>query len=201
MLSLGFKPENVILVGDSAGGNLALALMRYLREEKTEPAADDMSVPGRVVLLSPWADMTSSRAYDADSSYARNHVYDMFHRASEFILYAQRSYLGKTWPMDQARRNPYIASITADNIQSAARGSAGEYAGYPKTLIIVGDVELSKDDSIILAEMLKKDNDEEDEGRITLYRVPEGIHDVLIFDFTGSRHTETMKRMVKWIDE
>lgn len=37
----GFKAKNIIVAGDSAGGNLALALCRYLRDEKVE------DVPGR----------------------------------------------------------------------------------------------------------------------------------------------------------
>lgn len=36
----GFKAKNIIVAGDSAGGNLALALCRYLRDEKVE------AVPG-----------------------------------------------------------------------------------------------------------------------------------------------------------
>ncbi|KAH7343936.1 Alpha/Beta hydrolase protein [Rhizoctonia solani] len=50
--TLGFKPQNVIVSGDSAGGNLALALARYLRDS-TELG---LGMPGGLVLISPWTD-------------------------------------------------------------------------------------------------------------------------------------------------
>ena len=52
MLRRGEKPGNVIVIGDSAGGNLALALALRLKEEgKPQPAA--------LVLISPWTAMDS----------------------------------------------------------------------------------------------------------------------------------------------
>ncbi len=52
---VGFEPADIIVVGDSAGGNLALALVRYLIEEDTK-----LAPPGALILLSPWADMGNS---------------------------------------------------------------------------------------------------------------------------------------------
>ena len=52
----GFRPENIILSGDSSGGNLALALCRYLRDEGVE------NVPGSLLLLSPWCDVSRSHS-------------------------------------------------------------------------------------------------------------------------------------------
>jgi len=64
---LGFKAENITLMGDSAGGNLCLALARYLAELAAMAARDDdkgqeLGQPGGMVLFSPWVDMTSSGA-------------------------------------------------------------------------------------------------------------------------------------------
>jgi acetyl esterase/lipase len=53
LLENGYKAENIILAGDSAGGNLALALTLRLRE-------NGKPLPNALVLLSPWADMTGS---------------------------------------------------------------------------------------------------------------------------------------------
>lgn len=49
--TLGFPPENITLIGESAGGHLALTLSRYL-------ADISLPQPGSMVLLSPWADFT-----------------------------------------------------------------------------------------------------------------------------------------------
>lgn len=43
--------ENIILMGDSAGGGMALALEEYLSEENIE-------LPQKLILISPWLDVT-----------------------------------------------------------------------------------------------------------------------------------------------
>lgn len=57
---LGFKPENITLMGDSAGANLCLALARYLNDLKLAEKGEDLGQPGGMILFSPWVDMTSS---------------------------------------------------------------------------------------------------------------------------------------------
>ncbi|KAK4127415.1 alpha/beta-hydrolase, partial [Parathielavia appendiculata] len=49
---LGVDARDVVLSGDSAGGNLALALLRHLEETKVLPR------PGGVLLWSPWTDLS-----------------------------------------------------------------------------------------------------------------------------------------------
>ena len=58
LISLGIKGENIILAGESAGGNLAVVLLRYLTENK----GCGLPKPGGVCLISPWLDLTSSTA-------------------------------------------------------------------------------------------------------------------------------------------
>lgn len=45
------QAENIIFMGDSAGGGLALAFAQYLLENK-------LPQPGKIILLSPWLDIT-----------------------------------------------------------------------------------------------------------------------------------------------
>jgi acetyl esterase/lipase len=57
--SEGFKPRNVVLGGESAGGNLTAALLLKLRAEHLEH-------PAGAYLLSPWLDLTQSgESYEA----------------------------------------------------------------------------------------------------------------------------------------
>ncbi len=44
------SPENIVIMGDSAGGGLSLALSQLLLEE-------EIPQPGNIVLLSPWLDI------------------------------------------------------------------------------------------------------------------------------------------------
>lgn len=45
------KPENLIVMGDSAGGGMALALVEKIGQE-------NMKKPGKTILISPWLDVT-----------------------------------------------------------------------------------------------------------------------------------------------
>lgn len=53
LMLLGYGAREVIVAGDSAGGNLALSLVLKLKEQKR-------LLPRGLVLMSPWTDLTSS---------------------------------------------------------------------------------------------------------------------------------------------
>ena len=53
ILAMGFSPDDLIVGGESAGGNLAAALLLKVREEK-------LPQPAGLYLLSPWLDMAAS---------------------------------------------------------------------------------------------------------------------------------------------
>ncbi len=53
LMLLGYGARDVFVTGDSAGGNLALALTLKLKEEKR-------LLPRGIILMSPWTDLTSS---------------------------------------------------------------------------------------------------------------------------------------------
>lgn len=58
ILSLGVRPQNIILSGDSAAGNLVIALLRYLESSGKLP------LPGGAMAWSPWVEVTSQAAAD-----------------------------------------------------------------------------------------------------------------------------------------
>jgi acetyl esterase/lipase len=80
LLDEGHPPERIVVVGDSAGGNLALALALHAIEA-------GLPRPAALVLLSPWNDLTMSGA-----SMVRNAARDPFlppialHRAARVAL-------------------------------------------------------------------------------------------------------------------
>ncbi|MGW4591929.1 alpha/beta hydrolase [Amycolatopsis thermoflava] len=49
----GVRPQDITTIGDSAGGNLAIAIPLALRER-------GLPLPGRVIAFSPWLDMENS---------------------------------------------------------------------------------------------------------------------------------------------
>ncbi|RYC62522.1 hypothetical protein CHU98_g3679 [Xylaria longipes] len=62
ILSLGVKSQNVILSGDSAAGNLVIALLRYL---ETTPR---LPLPGGAIVWSPWVHVTPQAGADYESN-------------------------------------------------------------------------------------------------------------------------------------
>ncbi len=53
LLAKGYKAENIVLAGDSAGGGLSLALLLKLRDEGAP-------LPAAALLFSPWTDLSVS---------------------------------------------------------------------------------------------------------------------------------------------
>ncbi|VUC29502.1 unnamed protein product [Clonostachys rosea] len=58
VLETGVKPANVIVSGDSAGGNLVLGLLRYLGTHPVLPK------PGGAMVWSPWVNVTKTAGQD-----------------------------------------------------------------------------------------------------------------------------------------
>lgn len=118
----GFDHSRIALVGDSAGGGLALSLLMKLRETGA-------AMPGAVALVSPWTDLTvSSPSYD---SLREVDPVNSRHR----LRVAGRHYAGAHNPAD-----PMLSPLFAD------------LSGLPPRLIQVGSDEIMLDDSVIFAE-------------------------------------------------
>lgn len=85
--TLGIAPENVTLSGDSAGGNLAIALLRYL-----ERFGEQIGVPkpGRVALLSPWVNPGAAvgASYEQTSELAKTDILP-----DAFIRWGAKAYI------------------------------------------------------------------------------------------------------------
>lgn len=84
--TLGVKPENITLSGDSAGGNLALGLLRYL-----ERFGGQINVPkpGHVILISPWVNPSMSIRTD----YSKWELFKTDILPQSFIRWGARAYI------------------------------------------------------------------------------------------------------------
>jgi acetyl esterase/lipase len=64
LLSSGYKHENIIIAGESAGGGLCLATLLALKENKIQ-------LPVAAVAISPWTDLTcSSESYQTKNRFS-----------------------------------------------------------------------------------------------------------------------------------
>ncbi|KAI0970095.1 Alpha/Beta hydrolase protein [Xylaria arbuscula] len=64
LLGLGVDAKNIIVSGDSAGGNLAIGLLRYLESS----ASSSLPLPRGIMLWSPWVHVTQQAGHDFESS-------------------------------------------------------------------------------------------------------------------------------------
>lgn len=147
----GFKARNIIIAGDSAGGNLALALCRYLRDEKIE------EMPGCLLLLSPWADVSRSHsgplgAVNLFSSASRNKGADIISKSVAFRNTAVSAFIGDL-PARETYRNPYMSSCSLQlDPSQGGDGPDWGFEGFPnKTYIVTGSAEISNDQHLTLA--------------------------------------------------
>jgi acetyl esterase/lipase len=121
LLDSGADPRSIAIVGESAGGGLAVALLASLAE-------DGLAQPACAVLLSPWTDLTLS----GETMTSMVGIDPVFTR--EKVSVRAADYVGSGDPAD-----PSISPIFAD------------LHGVAPILIQAGSHEILLDDSIRLA--------------------------------------------------
>ena len=126
LIEKGADPQHCAVMGDSAGGGLALALALRLRD-RAEP------LPAAIVALSPWTDLAISGRSCRD-----NAVYDPVLKGEDLEMLAAQ-YLGGADP-----RNPYVSPLY------------GDPRGLPPTLLQVGSDEILRDDSERMAQRMRE---------------------------------------------
>lgn len=124
LMLLGYGARDVVLMGDSAGGNLALVLTLLLRDAHRQ-------LPRRLVLFSPWTDMTLS-----GESYERCAASDPSLTANYMQATRDAYAPGLDW------RDPMLSPLF------------GDFTGFPPVMIQVGSQEILFDDSARLHERL-----------------------------------------------
>jgi len=125
LLAQGYKPNKIVISGDSAGGGLTLATLLALRDAKT-------ALPAAAVPISAWSDMLGT----GSSVKTRAAVDPMV--GLEGLLKMGQQYVGNADP-----KNPLASPLH------------GDYSGLPPMLLQVGDAEILLDDSTRVAEKAK----------------------------------------------
>lgn len=124
LMHLGYGARDVVVAGDSAGGNLALVLTHRLKGEGRR-------LPGALILMSPWTDLTASgKSYrervELDPVLTLNYI----HAVRE--AYAR----GQDWSA------PLLSPMF------------GDLSAFPPTLIQAGTNEILLSDSIRLRDRM-----------------------------------------------
>lgn len=128
LMLLGYGARDIILTGDSAGGNLALALALRLKGE-------GRLLPRGILLMSPWTDLTSSG--------------ESFVSKAEVDPVLDREYIDRmieAYAEGQDLKNPLVSPLF------------GDFTGFPPTYIQVGENEILLSDSTRLHQALADAN-------------------------------------------
>jgi glutathione S-transferase len=125
LLAQGVPASSIVVGGDSAGGNLTLALALRLK-------AEGVALPTALVCLSPATDLTfGGKSVHANAKADSLFVPEMMHTVeARYCPGADRT-------------NPFISPLF------------GDVAGLPPTLFQVGNTEVLLDDSTRMAEKMK----------------------------------------------
>lgn len=127
LIAKGFAPEQIFVCGDSAGGGLAMALCHKCK-------AQGKKLPGGIVAMSPWTDMTAG-----GSSYVDNYEIDpLFGNTKESLIYCT------DYRQDHDPTDPYLSPLF------------GDFTGFPPMLIQVGTYEMLLSDSQQVAQKARR---------------------------------------------
>ena len=126
LMHLGYGARDVVIAGDSAGGNLALVLCHRLKEQ-------GRMLPAALLLMSPWTDMTASGA-----SYAEREELDPM-LTPNYIKAVRKAYAG-----DRDVSAPELSPLF------------GDFTGFPPTLIQVGEYEILYSDAERLRDKMRE---------------------------------------------
>ena len=131
-----YEPKDIIVIGDSAGGNLSLVLMQKLRNE-------GRPMPLAGVLISPWGDMLAS-----GESYTYNYPNDVMfgYKGKQFdeslraeMLKSDIFYYFREVP---DRKDPYVSPVY------------GDYHGFPECFFTAATNEMLLSDSKTIVEKI-----------------------------------------------
>ncbi len=127
LMEYGFGAREIILAGDSAGGNLALELCLKLKSR-------NRLLPAGLVLMSPWTDMTKRGASYTDCM----NIDPMI--TTSYIDSCRKAYAPLEKDFSRVEYSPLFADFT----------------GFPPTLVQVGTNEILKSDSTDLVEVMQE---------------------------------------------
>lgn len=189
LIEQGFEAKNIVIAGDSAGGNLALALTRYLCEHHPYRASQN---PNGLILLSPWVDVSLSY-YDAgpSSSGNRNAATDFlipwkFKRAWDFIV--------------QGLPSDALTSRWMSSLCKKRKVEENLFEGFPRLLLFGGTLEGLVDEIRALNDKYSEAAKLGKCGQVTYIEEPFATHDwcALPIGF-GPEQKRTLGHVADWI--
>lgn len=130
--TMGYDAGDIVIVGDSAGGNLALSIGLRLRDQ-------GLPLPAGFVCMSPWADLSNS-----GPSHVYNATADPSFGVAMQDFHGQPVGVNTTYTDGLDPTDPYVSP------------SYGDYTGFPPMLLQAGSIEVLLSDSEMVYENARK---------------------------------------------
>lgn len=126
LLAQGYRPENIVLMGDSAGGGLSLSLLQRV-------IAESLGTPAAAVLVSPAGDWSLSGA-----SYYENEGRDPMFRIASFLFF-------RSLYLNGYRENdPEVSPLY------------GSFVDFPPLFVTTSDTELMRDTAVSIDQKVRE---------------------------------------------
>jgi acetyl esterase/lipase len=127
LLSLGYSPSQIVLLGESAGGNLVLCLLQRIRK-------GGLAMPACAIPMSAVTDMARVHAPPARVLNAKREA---------LVSLSSMQRINDWYVGHQDATDPEISPLYAD------------YTGFPPLYFLASDSELLRDDTVLVAERAK----------------------------------------------
>lgn len=194
--TLHIPPSQIIVCGDSAGGNLAHALTRYLVENSKNPAIP--APPSALILLSPWSDLSKYHDDLPGGSATTCAPSDYIGNRDGGPDWAKDAFCGPH-SREIADTHPYISPA------SLHPGFTISFNGFPRTFIAGGGAEVLIDQIRTLKDRMVKDLGEGNgvqkrDGKVRYHEAPDAIHDYLVFPWHEPERSDTLRAIAEWVD-
>jgi len=188
------------VIGDSAGGNLALALVRYLVDHHPSGIP---SAPGSLILLSPWSDVGESFRENTDphSSQIRFANFDFLGVLNRTrVRYFAEAFVGSApGDIEEAFGNAYISPASPQLLGlSPSSARTISFKGFPRTWIDAAGFETLLDQIRRLKDAMV---DELGENMVRYNEVDGTPHDYTVIPWVEPERLETLGKISRWIDE
>lgn len=198
LIQQGISEKDIILVGDSAGGHLALALARWLRDEGP---AIGMKGPRGIVVMSPWVDVGFTNAWgegvhynaDSDTVSVTALFLELITQIDDSFGPFATSLLLRALPAEWMHTSSYLSP--ASHLVPA---DAESFKGFPPTYVLYGGAErIAKSIKLFWKRLQlgrKESMDRLVEGR-------DAPHDFMIFPWMHAEATKVYEDLDVWLRE
>ncbi|KAK7053370.1 hypothetical protein VNI00_003996 [Paramarasmius palmivorus] len=183
----GITASDIIIEGDSAGGNLAYALTRYLVEQRGLSGLPPP--PGGLLLFSPYCDVGLSHDHPRFQSVERGILQADYVPAHHGMDYPKEAFIGPHG-MGAADINSYISPASMHKMMKV------DFHGFPKTFICAGEYEILISQIRLLRDRMLRDLGT---TTVTYHEGQDETHDYLILPWKEPARYETLEHVTHWI--